>query len=90
MTVTVFSYVPGPNPYSFQPTFDGTVYTCIIDWNLAGQRYYITCRTLAGALVFCRAFVASPIGYDISLTAGIFTTALIWRTQNGQIEVNSP
>ena len=74
--------------FQFQPTLDGAIYTAIINWNLYGQRYYLNLYTLQGTLVLCIPLIGSPATYDISLTAGYFTSTLIYRVQNAQIEIS--
>lgn len=76
------------NPFQFQATLDGQLYTVIVTWNLFGQRYYVNVYTLGGVLIVAIAMVGSPLDYDISLIAGYFASKLIWRVQNGQFEVS--
>ena len=86
--MTIFAFQPSQtSPYQFQPTFDGQEYTCIVTWNVFGQRYYVSCYNLAGDRIFTVPMVGSPLDYDISLTAGYFTSKLIWRIAAGQFEV---
>ena len=76
-------------PFQFQPTLDGAVYTCIVTWNVYGQRWYLQCNSLDGTLIFNRALVSSPLNYDTNLAAGYFTTStLIYRGANSQFEVS--
>jgi len=85
---TVVPFAPTlAQPFQFQPTLDNQVYTCVVLWNVAGQRYYLNCYTLAGTLVFSRAMVGSPPDYDISLAAGYFSTVLVYRQASNQFEV---
>lgn len=74
--------------FIFNPTLDGAVYTATITWNLFGQRYYINITTIQGVLIVCLPLIGSPIGYDISLTAGYFQSTLIYRIGNEQFEVS--
>lgn len=93
MSVTVpYDFSPSlANPFQFQPTLDnGIVYSCFVTWNIYGQRWYLSIYTLTGQLVLSRAMVGSPIGYDISLTTGYFTTSIVYRIDNQQIEVITP
>jgi hypothetical protein len=86
--LTVIDFTPSnAGPFTFQPTFDGTAYTCIVLWNLAGQRYYVECYSLANDLIFNIPLIGSPLDYDISITAGYFTTKMVYRVSNNQIEV---
>lgn len=87
--MTTYDFQPSVNaPFQFQPTLDGQTYTVIVTWNLFGQRYFVSCYSLAGALVFSVPMVGSPLDFDISLSAGYFTSTLIWRVQNNQFEVS--
>lgn len=63
---TYFNFQPsaGTN-FQFQPTLDGQQYTVIITWNVFGQRYYVNCYALSGALIFARALTGSPVGLDL-------------------------
>lgn len=87
---TFIDFTPNQTgPFQFQPTLDGLVCTCIIYWPLFSQRWYIACYTLGGVLIFNQAFIGSPLGYDINLAAGYFTTStLVYRAPNNQIEVS--
>lgn len=77
------------NATSFTPTLDGTVYNCQIKWNLAGQRWYVYITDGSGNVMLNRALTGSPIGTDINLLFGVFTTStMVWRKPNGQIEVS--
>ena len=51
--------------YSFQPTLDGSVYNVTVGWSLFGQRYYVTCRTNNGTLVFSVPLIGSVDGIHI-------------------------
>lgn len=85
---TIYDFSPSPTSnFTFQPTFDGEVYTVIVNWNLFGQRYYINIYTLQGALVACVPLIGSPPEYNISMTGGYFTSTLVYRVANAQFEV---
>jgi hypothetical protein len=68
--------------FTFQPTLDGTTYIITIPWSLFGQRYYVTCRTLGGNLVFSLPLIGSP--------AGINVQAATWEPNNATITVATP
>lgn len=90
MATIPYAFAPSPvAPFQFQPTLDGAAYTCIVSWNVYGQRYYLAVYSLQGVRVLTVAMVASPLGYDVSLTAGYFTTKIVWRQVTGVIEVVS-
>ena len=85
-TIIAFNPVPNQN-FQFQATFDGQSYSVVLSWNIYGQRYYINIYDQNSNLVVCRSVVGSPDGYDISLTAGYFTTKLVYRASSNQFEV---
>jgi hypothetical protein len=86
---TITNFQPSSQAaFQFQAAFDGNWCTVICTWNLFGQRYYINIYDLSGALILCRAMTGSPIGYDINLVAGYFTTStLVFRSPTQQFEV---
>ena len=88
MTTFVNFSQPPDTPFSFQATFDGTLYTVSIPWNLAGQRLYLSVTQLDGTPVIYGPCVESPIGFDINLLYGYFkTSTLVWRVDNAQFEI---
>ena len=88
MSTTFILFKPSSlNPFQFQATLDGSIYTVVVTWNLFGQRYYISIYNLNGVLIVSLPMVSSPPSYNISLTKGYFTTQLVWRGVNGQFEV---
>jgi len=85
----VYDFQPSSKaPFQFQPTLDGSVYTVIVTWNLAGQRYYVNVYSLDGTLIVAIPMIGSPLGYDISLVAGYFTSTLVFREASQQFEVS--
>lgn len=89
-TTTYYDFSPASgSAFTFEPTLDGTTYSAAVTWNVSGQRYYLVLSTLSGTLVLSIPLIGSPLGYDISLTAGYFTSTLVYRIQNAQIEVTS-
>lgn len=74
-------------PFSFQATLDGVQYTAIVRWGLYGQRWYLFLYALDGTRIFTVPMAASPDGYDISLTAGYFTTNLVYRESQQQFQI---
>jgi len=71
--------------YNFM--LDGGSYTAKVTWNIFGERYYLSIYNTGGALVFSLPLIPSPKGADISISAGYFTTKIVYRYQNNQIEV---
>lgn len=74
--------------FQFQATFDGVAYNVIVTWSLYGLRYYVNIYTTQGALVACVPLIESPDNRDISMTAGYFTTTLVYRASLNQFEVS--
>jgi hypothetical protein len=73
--------------FQFQATLDGQNYIVVVTWNLFGQRYYINIYDTSGVLKLAMPLVGSPNDYDISMTAGYFTTKLVYRVQSNNFEV---
>jgi len=87
--MTTFNYNPtSESVFQFQPTLDNNVYNVIVNYNIFGQRFYVNIYDLSGTLILCMPFIGSPLNYDISLTAGYFTSTMIYRIANQQIEVS--
>lgn len=81
-------FVPSSSSnFQFQATFDAQVYTVIVTWSLFGQRYYVNIYDSSGVLIVALPMIGSPDFYNVSLTAGYFTTQLVWRVQSGNFEV---
>jgi len=90
MSTTYYDFTPNNSTaFQFQPTLDGQTYTVQVTWNLFGQRFYVNVYDLSGNLIFALPLIGSPLDYDISLTAGYFTTVLLYREPRRQFEVTS-
>ena len=75
---TYTQFTPSPTQaFSFRPTLDGTVYNVTVPWSLFGQRYYVTCYTLGGNLVFSVPLIGSPAGVDIEAASWESNTVTI-------------
>lgn len=74
-------------PFQFQPTLDGAVYTCFVLWGLFGQRWYVWLYALNGTRVLTIPLIGSPNDSDISMTAGYFASKLIFRESSNRFEV---
>jgi hypothetical protein len=84
----VIQFTPSNNSnFQFQATFDNVQYNVIVNWNIYGERYYINIYDTNNALILCVALIGSPLNYNISLTAGYFTTQLVYRQPTQQFEV---
>jgi hypothetical protein len=72
----------------FSPLLDGKIYDCQMKWNIYSQRWYLNITDNSGNRKLTMPVVASPVGFDINLLVGAFsTTKMVWRAVNGQIEV---
>lgn len=88
---TVTPFVPSLlAPFQFQPTLDGQVYTVIVTWNLAGQRYYVNVYTLQGVLIASLPLIGSPLTYNADLMGGYFTDVMIYQEPTQAFIVNPP
>lgn len=86
---TIIPFTPSTQaPFQFQATLDGALYTVIVKWNWFGQRWYIEVLDLSGNLIIYTAMVGSPVGYDISLVVGLFTSTLVYRAPANQFEIS--
>jgi hypothetical protein len=85
----LFSPSPTSN-FKFEVTLDNADYTIIVNWNLFGQRYYVNIYDLSGALVATLPLIGSPDFYNISITAGYFSTSLIYRSSSNNFEIFDP
>ena len=86
---TIYPFAPNANVApQFSPILDGVTYTAIIGWNVAGRRYYLNLYSLSGVLIICTPVVGSPLGYDITLTPGMFKSTLVFRAPAQQFETN--
>jgi len=85
---TLVSFIPSPRaPFQFQATLDGVVYNVIVTWNTGGQRWYVNVYDQSNTLIFTLPMIGSPPAYDISLTAGYFTSTMIFRQTSQQFEI---
>jgi hypothetical protein len=90
MTINYFTFNPNAlSNYSFQPILDGQTYTVLVNWNVYGQRYYVNISDLYGTLIVCLPLIGSPDTQDISMTAGYFTSKLVYRNSSGNFEATS-
>lgn len=77
----------GYNNFSFQATLDGGAYSVIVTWSIYAQRYYVNIYNLSNVLVLSIPLIESPTEYDISMTAGYFTSKMIFRAGQNQFEI---
>lgn len=75
-------------PFSYVFTLDTKSYTGSIAWNLMAQRWYFTLVDSNSNVTWYGALVGSPIGTNIYLAPGIFTTStILYREDTGNFEV---
>lgn len=88
---TIISFTPTNSspPFQFQATFDGVTYIVQTLWNVTGQRWYVYIFDQSNVLIVTQPLIGSPPGYAISLTAGYFATALVFRQATQVFEVGS-
>jgi hypothetical protein len=85
--MAIFQFTPVANsPFAFQPTFDGQVYTCLVTWNAYAQRWYVTIYTLEGLVIATIPLIGSA-SVPISITAGYFTSTMVYHEAVSTIEV---
>lgn len=88
---TVTPFAPTANgPFQFQATLDTVVYNITVTWNVYGQRWYVNITDQGGNLIVCLPLIGSVPSPDpgISLTAGYFTSTLVFRQALQQFEVS--
>lgn len=75
-------------PFSYVFTLDGASYLGSVIWNITAQRYYFQLQDSNSSVTWYGPLIGSPLGYDIPLAPGIFTSsAIIWREDTGNFEV---
>jgi hypothetical protein len=87
---TYTQFAPSPTQaFSFRPTLDGTVYNVTVPWSFFGQRYYVTCYTLGGNLVFSVPLIGSPASVDIEAASWAPNTVTITTSLPHTFKVGS-
>lgn len=86
-TVVQFAPTVSNPPFQFQAALDGVTYIVQTRWNVTGQRWYVFIFDQTNTLIVTLPLIGSPTGYDISLTAGYFTTPLVYRSSIASFEV---
>lgn len=85
---TFYDFVPLPAaPSQFNFTLDGKSYLAVINWNIYGERWYMSLYDSAGTRIMTVPLTGSYVGKPLSLTAGYFTSQVIYWIENNQIEV---
>ncbi len=85
----IFPFTPSSvQNFAFQPTLDGTQYSCVVTWSLFGQRWILELYSLAGVLIVQKPLAGSPQDYDIDMIQGYFTTStMVFREASNAFEV---
>lgn len=88
---TFIIFAPSPTltpPFQVTVTLDGVAYNLTAMWNFAAQRWYVSLVSASGATAWYGAMVGSPLGFDIPLAPGIFTTStILFREDSGNFEI---
>jgi hypothetical protein len=63
-------------------------YVFTTPYNIFGQRFYLTCVDTQGNHIFTVPLTGSPDQFDIPLTAGYFSTSVLYRASSGNIEIS--
>jgi hypothetical protein len=82
---------PSIGMFSFTATLDGEAYTVQVQWNYAGQRWYLNFflqTNSTGIPDLSVAMVGSPPNASINNFIG-GTSTVIWRPSTGNFEVTS-
>lgn len=95
---TVVQFSPSAqSAFTFQATLEGATanvlgvgptYNVTVTWNVYGQRWYITIVDQNGTRVLTTPLIGSSSDYLISMTAGYFTTQLLYYPQQQRFVVN--
>jgi hypothetical protein len=84
-TLVAFAPTPG-SPFQFQAVLDNQTYNVSCTWNIA-RGWYVSIYDQASTLIVSLPRIGSPVNYNISLTAGYFTTPMIFRVATQQFEI---
>lgn len=91
MPDTIIPFTPDENSAPpFKAQFSdaaGKLYNISTWWNMAGQRWYLKVTEPRGEDKLFRPLIGSPQNYDINLISSISTSKLIYREDNGTLEV---
>ena len=89
--MTTIPFAPSPTlapPFQTVVTLDSAPYSLAAAWNFAAQRWYASLTDSSGNVAWYGALIGSPLGYDIPLAPGIFTTStILYREDTGNFEI---
>ena len=91
MTTTYIAFAPNTTgiPWVGQFTLDGQVYVARAAWNIYGQRWYLSLTDGSGTVVW-GPLIGSPMGVDIYLAIGVFTSStLLYRADTTSFEITA-
>jgi len=85
--MTIYPYQPTTAAnFQFQPVLDGQVYSVILTYNHFAQRMYVNIYDQSSNLIVSLPLIGSPPYQNISMTAGYFTTQLVYRPDLQQFQ----
>ncbi len=90
MPDTIIPFTPDENsapPFKAQITVAEGQLNISAWWNTAGQRWYLKVTEPRGEDKLFRPLIGSPKNYDINLISSISTSKLVYREDNGTLEV---
>lgn len=89
--MTTIPFSPSPTqapPFQVNVTLDNVAYSLTAMWNFASQRWYASLVDASGNVAWYGAMIGSPLGYDIPLAPGVFTTSqILYREDSGNFEI---
>jgi hypothetical protein len=76
-------------PFSTPLTLDSAAYVGSVTWNIAGKRWYLTILDSGSNQIWSGAMIGSPLGYNILLAPGVFSSStILYREDTGNLEIN--
>lgn len=88
-TLIAFQPTTSNPPFAVPVTLDNATYNLTCRWNLYRTGWYYQLIDQNQNVVINAALVGSPIGYNIYLAPGLFTTStLLYRADTGNFEVS--
>jgi hypothetical protein len=89
--MTKILFTPSPTaapPFSRVITLDGLSYTLRTMWNIYRGDWYFSLTNQSGTLIINQPLIGSPLGSNIYLAPGIFSTStLLYRAPTNSFEV---
>ena len=88
MTTSVQFLPSNTAPFQFQAVLDGEEYTVSVPWNVQSAVYYVKITGANGDIIVYRSLIASPPNFNISMTAGYFSSSLVFLDQQSTFVVS--